>query len=76
MKVYAVGKQVKMIGTNFKGHICGVCMSGNQVEYRIRYIDNGKPESVWLWDFEVEPENSKPIGFGSKNNNPLLITNE
>ena len=71
------GTKVKFINGGIESIIIGVCVRGEQnqsIEYEVAYFFNGERKTQWINSFEVEKkqDNSKPMGFSSQSNKPLL----
>ena len=71
------GKQVKFTTGGIKATVIGVCVRGEQsqsIEYEVAYWHNGDRKTQWVNSFEVElkQDNSKPMGFSSGNDKPLI----
>ena len=59
------------------GTVLGICVRGERldsIEYHIGYFVNGEYKTAWVFSYEVSEmiDNSKPTGFQSYSNKPLL----
>ncbi len=76
IEFYAYETRVKVVGTNIEAIVKGVCVRGRDyalVEYDIVYWVNGKRETDWVKNFEIEPVPiTKPAGFKNYDDTPLL----
>lgn len=52
--------------SGIKGMVTGILIRKNDIEYSIRYVKNGEPEIVWLYDFEIELNVQVKAGFNKE----------
>lgn len=71
------GRKVVFKSGGIEAIVTGVCVRGEQnqsIEYNVSFFCNGERKSIWIHSFEIEPkvDNSKPMGFHSYSDKPLI----
>lgn len=62
------GKTVKMLGTEMKATIIGVCIRGIDnctIEYQIQWMNQSGIQDEWVYNYQVEEyvDTSRPAGM-------------
>jgi hypothetical protein len=52
---YSVGQKVKVVPLALPGYVEALCLDNQGLTYKVVYWSEGKRESQWLYDWEIEP---------------------
>ncbi len=76
MELIERGTKVKVLGTDIKATVLGVCARGHSnVSYEISWWIQGERKECWVNDFEIEVylDSSKKAGFVNYDTNTKLL---